>query len=102
MITIFVIDDHPLVAEGIATMIKDAAQLQIIHSCKNGKDALDFLSSNEPDIILLDISLPDIDGMKLCSMIRQMNKLVKIIGLTSTNETGIITQFLTPGAMVTC
>ena len=98
MITILVIDDHPLVSEGIATMIKDATHLQITGTCKTGKDALEFLVAQEPDIILLDISLPDIDGMELCTLIRQQNKISKIIGLTSTNETGIITQLLKRGA----
>ena len=49
------------------------------------------------NIILLDISLPDIDGLELCSQIRKTNKQTKIIGLTSTNEAGIITQLLANG-----
>lgn len=97
MITIFIIDDHPLVSEGIATMLKDATHVQIAGSCKTGKDAISFLSTKQPDIILLDISLPDMNGMELCAIIRQTNKTAKIIGLTSTNETGIISQFLKSG-----
>ena len=98
MTTILIIDDHPLVSDGIATMIKDVDYLQITGACKTGKDALEFLASQEPDIILLDISLPDIDGLELCSIIRKKNKVSKIIGLTSANETGLITQLLTRGA----
>lgn len=98
MITILIIDDHPLVSDGISTMIKDVEYLQVIEACKTAKDALVFLSSQQPDIILLDISLPDMDGMELCSLIRDKNKVSKIIGLTSANETGIITQLLKRGA----
>ena len=97
MIRIVIIDDHPLVSDGVATMIKDVEYLQVVGTCKSGSDALDFLSGNETDIILLDISLPDIDGLELCSKLRKLNKEVKIIGLTSTNEAGIITQFLARG-----
>ncbi|MBK8952375.1 MAG: response regulator [Chitinophagaceae bacterium] len=39
--------------------------------CKNGKEGLDYLKNNDPDVILLDISLPDIDGLELCSLIRK-------------------------------
>lgn len=97
MIRILIIDDHPLVIDGVATMVKGVEYLEVMGACKSGKDALEFLSAHEPDIILLDISLPDIDGLELCSEIRKKNKTAKIIGLTSTNEAGIITQFLAKG-----
>lgn len=97
MIRILIIDDHPLVIDGVATMVKAVGYLEVIGSCKSGKDALEFLQSNSPDIILLDISLPDIDGLDLCGQIRKLYSSVKIIGLTSTNEAGIITQFLAKG-----
>ena len=97
MITILIIDDHPLVGDGISTMLKSEAYLEILGICKKGKQALSFLNDTQPDIILLDISLPDIDGLELCSLIRKNNTFSKIIGLTSTNEAGIITQFLSVG-----
>lgn len=97
MIKILIIDDHPLVGDGITTMLREESHLQITGICKNGKEALDFLSGNQPDIILLDINLPDIDGLELCATIRKTNKVSKIIGLTSTNEAGIITQLLAKG-----
>ena len=97
MIRILIIDDHPLVSDGVATMVKDVEYLEVMGACKSGQEALEFLSAHDPDIILLDISLPDIDGLELCSQLRKMNNSVKIIGLTSTNEAGIITQFLAKG-----
>ena len=97
MIKILIIDDHPLVADGIHMMLKDVDYLQIAASVKTGSDALSFLAQNEVDVILLDISLPDIDGLQLCEKIRAANKKVKIIGLTSANEAPIITQLLHRG-----
>lgn len=97
MIKILIIDDHPLVSDGVATMVKGVDYLEVVGACKSGSEAMDFLSGAEPDVILLDISLPDIDGLDLCNQIRKINKTVKIIGLTSTNEAGIITQFLSRG-----
>ncbi len=97
MIEILIVDDHPLVSDGVAAMVKDVPYLNICGACKSAKEALAFLAHTEPDIILLDISLPDMDGLELCSQIRQLHKKVKIIGLTSTNEAGIITQFLARG-----
>jgi DNA-binding NarL/FixJ family response regulator len=97
VIRILLIDDHPLVLDGIKTMLKDELSIEIVNASKTAAEALAFLSSNEPDIILLDISLPDMNGLELCEKIRATNKQVKIIGLTSTNEAGIITGLLQRG-----
>jgi DNA-binding NarL/FixJ family response regulator len=98
MITILIIDDHPLVTDGIQMMMKDASYLSIAGKAKDGAEALQFLAANEPDIILLDISLPDMDGLQLCDKIRAINKYSKILGLTSANDASIITQLLHRGA----
>lgn len=98
MLSILIIDDHPLVGDGITMMVRDIQDITIAAVCKTGKEALNYLEHNKPDIILLDISLPDTDGLELCTVIRKKNKLTKIIGLTSTNEAGIITQLLANGA----
>ena len=79
-------------------MLKDVAYLSITGTVKNGSGALAFLEKTLPEIILLDISLPDIDGLQLCEKIREKNKYSKIIGLTSTNDASIITQLLHRGA----
>ena len=79
-------------------MLKDISYITIAGTAKDGKEALVFLENNEPDVILLDISLPDTDGLQLCEKIRSRNKKSKIIGLTSANDASIITQMLHRGA----
>lgn len=99
MIKILVIDDHPLVIDGIKTMLKDETYLHIEASARSAKDALSFLQNGmNVDVILLDINLPDMDGLRLCEMIREKDKMVKILGLTYVNEAGIITQLIKKGA----
>ncbi len=99
MIKILIIDDHPLVIDGITTMLKDETYLRIEGAAKNAKEALVFLDGDIPvDVVLLDINLPDVDGLRLCEMIREKNKTVKILGLTYVNEAGIITQLIKKGA----
>ncbi|RZM01925.1 MAG: response regulator transcription factor [Pedobacter sp.] len=99
MIKILIIDDHPLVIDGIKSMLKEESYLQVTSSARSGKEAMIELSSGKTfDIILLDINLPDTDGLQLCEQIRQLYKDVKIIGLTSINEAGIISQMIRKGA----
>lgn len=98
MITLFIIDDHPLISDGIQMMLKDVTYITVEGTAKNGAETLEFLESHTPEIILLDISLPDTDGLQLCEKIREKNKQSKIIGLTSANDASIITQLLHRGA----
>ena len=98
MLSILIIDDHPLVGDGITMMLRDLQDINIMAICKTGNEALAYLEQKKPDIILLDINLPDTDGLELCTIIKKKNKHTKIIGLTSTNEAGIITQLLANGA----
>lgn len=98
MINLFIIDDHPLVAGGISMMLNDVDYLSIVGNATTGKDAIEFLNTHVPEIILLDISLPDTDGLQLCELIRKNNKYSKIIGLTSINDSSIIMQLLQRGA----
>lgn len=92
MISVFIVDDHPLVADGLSTMLKTEKDIKVIGVAKTGADALKMLEKNEPDIILLDINLPDINGLDLCEKIKNSNTHSKILMLTSIDDLSIITQ----------
>jgi two-component system nitrate/nitrite response regulator NarL len=99
MIKLLIIDDHPLIIDGIRTMLKDTGYVEIAGACKTAREGLAFIVDHpEIDIVLLDINLPDMDGLRACELIRQIHKQVKIIGLTYVNEAGIITQLIRKGA----
>lgn len=98
MTTVFIIDDHPLVADGVTTMLHTESSIKIIGAVKTGTEALTFLKNTIPDIILLDINLPDIDGLELCKKIKASSISSKILILTSYNDYPIISQALSNGA----
>lgn len=99
MVKLLIIDDHPLVADGIRTMLADASYFAISGTARTAKAGLAFLLDHDDiDVVLLDINLPDMDGLRCCELIRATNKEVKILGLTYVNEAGIITQLIKKGA----
>lgn len=98
MISIFIIDDHPLVIEGIQTTVQAAADMEVIGSAAHGADALQWLARHEVDVIILDISLPDTDGITLCKAILQRHPGARIIGLTTYEEVSFIRGMMKEGA----
>lgn len=97
MVNILLIDDHPLVIDGVKTMLASEEGIIIKAFAKTAQEAWACLEHDFFDLVLLDLNLPDKDGLDLCAEIRQQFPEMKLIALTSSNETGIITQFLQRG-----
>lgn len=98
MTKVLIVDDHPLVADGVATMLKSEKGISVVGSIKTGKEALVYIENQLPDIILLDINLPDSNGLELCKTLKILHENVKIIMLSSINDGIIISQSLSNGA----
>ncbi len=98
MINIVVLDDHTLVLNGIEVMLEQCDDISINSTFSKGKDLLDFLTIYTPDIILLDINLPDSNGIELCSCILKMYSSISIIGLSNYSETSFIKNMMRNGA----
>lgn len=98
MITILIVDDHPIVAEGIRKLIQDSNAAEVIGVAGTGKACLDFLRWEKPDVILLDISLPDISGIDLCKVIKTKEPARKILALTTFNERSTVINMMKNGS----
>ena len=91
-------DDHPIVAEGIRKLIQDSNAAEVIGVAGTGKACLDFLRWEKPDVILLDISLPDISGIDLCKVIKTKEPTRKILALTTFNERSTVINMMKNGS----
>lgn len=98
MPSIFIVDDHPVVAEGIRKLIQDSNAAEVIGVAGTGKACMDFLRWEKPDIILLDINLPDASGIDLCKEIKARIPAPKILALTTFNEKSCIISMMDNGA----
>ena len=61
-----IVDDHAVVLDGLKTMLGAFPHLEIIHTAQSGAGLLDYLETAVPDVILMDIQMPGIDGLDLC------------------------------------
>lgn len=98
MIRIIIIDDHPVVIDGIRQLIESEPDMNVAGTAMNGCDCKSLLKNTPADIILLDINLPDINGMDLCEYIKQYYPAIRIIALTGFKEYFYMQRMIHNGA----
>ena len=86
MIKILIVDDHYIVREGIRLILELEDDYEVIGEAENGQQALAFLEKQTPDLILLDINMPILDGISFLKKLHQLGKQIPVIILTTYNE----------------
>ena len=97
-IKIVIIDDHPMVIEGISMFLSKSDKFQVVASFTNGLEVLEFAKTNTIDLILLDVFMPDINGIDLCKLIKLNHPEIVILGMSSQSERSLVMQFIQNGA----
>lgn len=97
-IKVFIIDDHYMVIEGIRSLLQNEKGIEWVGHASNGASCLAFLQQQLPDIILMDINLPEISGIDLCKQVRLQYPSVFVIGLSTFNQQSFIQKMIDNGA----
>lgn len=97
-IKIVLIDDHQIVRDGIKELLKGISNINIIGEAKDGKELLQILKTIKPDLLVLDISLPDISGIDITRQIVKNYPDIKILILSMYTGENFITESLEAGA----
>lgn len=98
MIKVYLVEDHPLVIQGISTMLKETENIQCVGIFKNGQDLLAALKQFVPEVIIMDINLPDISGIELCKIVKEKYPDVHIMALSINNQPAIVRKMMENGA----
>ena len=99
MITkIAITDDHPMVIQGIQSMLQDTKEVKVVGAYGNSAETLEHIKNDHPDILLLDINLPDINGIDLCKQLKKNYKDLKIIAISNYDEVSFVKRMLNGGA----
>jgi DNA-binding NarL/FixJ family response regulator len=97
-IRIAIVDDHEIVRDGIKILLEDEPGIDIIFEAENGKKAVNLCSSNVPDIVIMDITMPEMDGIEATKIIKDANSDIKILALTMLSEDQHIRRMIKAGA----
>ncbi|OSZ76824.1 DNA-binding response regulator [Chitinophagaceae bacterium IBVUCB2] len=97
-ISIFIVDDHYMVIEGIRSLLQNEDTIEWMGHATNAASCLSFLKQQQPDVILMDVSLPDRNGTELCKEVKELYPSVLVLGLSTFNQQAVIRNMVDNGA----
>jgi two-component system, NarL family, invasion response regulator UvrY len=99
MIRVLLVDDHELVRDGIRHLLEEASDIQVAGQAANGSEAIREYKRALPDVVLLDISMPVMDGLDACKQLKAQHPEAKILILTVHPEEQYAMRLLNAGAL---
>ena len=97
-INVFVVDDHQIFLDGIISLLEDEPNIKIVGTAPNGKLALERIRTTKADVVLMDINMPEMDGIEATKQLKKTNPDLKILMLTMHSEPRFIKECLEIGA----
>lgn len=95
---VFIVDDHYMVVEGIRSLLQNEKDIEWMGHAMNADSCHAFLQRQQPDVILMDINLPDKSGIDLCKEVKEKYPSVFIVGLSTFNQQSFIQKMMSNGA----
>ena len=91
-------DDHFMVIEGIRSLLQSEETIEWMGHATNASSCLSFLKKQQPDVILMDVNLPDRSGTELCKDVKELYPAVLVLGLSTFNQQAVIRNMVDNGA----
>ena len=98
-IRVLLVDDHTMVRRGLATFLKVFDDLELAGEADSGQAAIELCAQLKPDVVLMDMVMPDMDGATATRLIRQQSPSIQVIALTSFKEEILVQSALEAGAI---
>jgi DNA-binding NarL/FixJ family response regulator len=99
MIKVLVVDDHQLVRAGLVTLLEAVADIEVVGEAADGRQALDVARTSEPDVVLMDLSMPVLDGIAATRQLLAEQPQLRVVALTSFSDRQRVSEMLAAGAV---
>jgi len=98
-IRVMVVDDHLVVREGLITLLETFPDFEIVGEASGGAQAIEIVGKLAPDVVLMDLVMPDVDGVAATRAIRQRHQEIQVLAVTSYKEMELVRGVLEAGAI---
>jgi NarL family two-component system response regulator LiaR len=98
-IRVMIVDDHTMVRRGLSTILRVRPDLELVAEAGNGREALELCKEVQPDVILMDLLMPEMGGPEATRLVREQWPQVQVIALTSFQEKELVREALQAGAI---
>ncbi len=97
-IRILLADDHKITRQGLRSLLDENDDMEVLAEAENGRDAIELARKLNPDVIIMDVSMPDLNGVEASRQIIQDNPDIKVIALSMHSDTLFVSEMLKSGA----
>ncbi|HVL80998.1 MAG TPA: response regulator transcription factor [Actinomycetota bacterium] len=97
-IRVVVVEDHTLVREGLVTMLDVEEDIEVVAQAGDGEEALEVILEHEPDVVMLDLRLPGMDGMEVLKRVKAQKPQIRVLVLTVHDEQQYVGEAVLSGA----
>jgi DNA-binding NarL/FixJ family response regulator len=97
-LSVLLVDDHAVLREGLAMLIDAQPDMDVVAQARGGREAVRLAGGHRPDVVVLDVSMPDLDGAEAAEQIRELCPNVRILALTRHADQGYLRRLLRAGA----
>jgi len=98
-IRVLIVDDHAMVRKGLISFLKNKPELELVGEARDGREAIEYCEQLQPDVILMDLIMPELGGVAATHAIHQRWPGVQVIALTSFQEKALVQDALQAGAI---
>jgi DNA-binding NarL/FixJ family response regulator len=99
MTNLLLVDDHGIVRQGLKALLQQEPELVVAAECDNGRQAVEVVMNQQIDLVIMDVAMPELNGIEAARQIRQARPEVKIIGLSMHADRRFVSEMLKAGAM---